>query len=214
MKKRIVIYRVMLFIVFLSIFTLVQGEEDIKLLKPSSKGESSLIEALKERQSSRSYSSKMLTDQHISDLFWAAFGINRSSGKRTAPSYGNIQEIDIYVILEKGVYLYNPKLHTLDFINNKDLRTVAWVQEYVHSAPVNLIYVADNRKVKDVGIEMVYADTGYISQNVFLFSTSVGLSTAVRANIDKGRLAREMELKNYQQIILGQAVGYPKGKWF
>ncbi len=210
MKKRMAVYRVILFIVFLSIFTLVQGKEDIKLLKPSSKGESSLMEALKERESSRSYSSKMLTAQHMSDLLWAAFGINRSSGKRTAPSYGNIQEIDIYVIMEKGVYLYNPKQHSLEFISKKDLRTVAGVQEYVHTAPVNLIYVADYRKVNDIGTEMVYADTGYISQNVFLFSASVGLATAVRANIDKGRLAREMELKDYQQIILGQTVGYPK----
>jgi len=210
MKRRMVISKIILFTVFLSIFTLIQGEENIKLLKPTSKGESSLMEALKERKSSRSYSSKMLTDQHISDLLWAAFGINRSSGKRTAPSYGNIQEIDIYVIMEKGVYLYNPKLHSLDFIRKKDLRTIAGVQEYVHSAPVNLIYVADYTKVNDIGTEMIYADTGYISQNVFLFSASVGLSTAVRANIDKGRLAKEMELKNYQQIILGQAVGYPK----
>ena len=198
----------------LSILVLAQEGKNIKLLKPTLKGGKPFMEVVKERKSSRSYSSKMLTDQMLSDLLWAAFGINRSSGKRTAPSYRNVQEIDIYVIMEKGLYIYNAKKHSLDFIHGRDLRTIAGKQKYVRTAPVNLIYVADYAKHKGLGIEILYADTGYISQNVYLFCASAGLSTAVRAYIDKERLSKEMGLGSGQKIILGQAVGYPKLREF
>ncbi len=201
-------------ILFLSTFVFSNEGKDIKLPKPTLKGGKPLMKVLKERKSSRSYSSKMLTDQMLSDLLWAAFGINRLSGKRTAPSAANNQEIYIYVILEKGLYIYNPQKHRLDFIHGRDLRALAGIQEYVHTAPVNLIYVADYSKLKglDKETQALYsiADTGYISQNVYLFSASAGLSTAARALIDKTKLAEEMELVDDQKIILGQAVGYPK----
>ena len=196
--------------IFLFTFTFAQDSKDFELLKPQTGCCLPIIEALKKIYSSRSYSSKMLEPQILSNLLWAAFGINRSSGKRTAPSYRNLQEIDVYLIMEKGVYLYNPKLHSLDFISKKDLRTIAGVQEYVQTAPINLIYVADKKRSQDLAKEFLYADTGYISQNVYLFCASEGLSTSVRAYIDKNTLAKEMNLESSQEIILGQTVGYPK----
>lgn len=208
MKKAVFIFKLLLLSLSISIFVLAQEGENIKLLKPTLKGGKPFMEVLKERKSSRSYSSKMLTDQMLSDLLWAAFGANRLSGKRTAPSYNDAQEIDIYVILEKGLYIYNAKKHRLDFIHGRDLRTAAGVQEYVQMAPVNLIYVADYTK-QNLDREIFYADTGYISQNVYLFCASAGLSTAVRAAVNREKLSEEMGLRNDQKITLGQAVGYP-----
>lgn len=205
--------RIVFLTAFLSYFLLAQAEQNIELLKPILKGGKPFMEVLKERKSARSYSSKTLTNQELSNLLWAAYGINRLSGKRTAPSYNNAQEIDIYVILEGGVYVYNAKKHRLDFINGKDLRSLAGVQEYVETAPINLIYVADYEK-QNLGREVWYADTGFISQNVYLFCSSFNLSTSIRAAIDRERLSKEMGLRSNQEIILGQAVGYPRLKIF
>jgi SagB-type dehydrogenase family enzyme len=153
----------------------------------------------------------------LAGLLWAACGINRpESGKRTAPSAVNRQEIDIYVAAANGLYLYDAKSNTLKPILADDIRSLTGRQAFVKDAPINLVYVSDYAKF-DKGTEeekLVYsaADTGFISENVYLYCASEGLATVVRAAIDKPALGKAMKLRPEQKIILAQTVGYPKKK--
>ncbi|MDH7599607.1 MAG: SagB/ThcOx family dehydrogenase, partial [Sedimentisphaerales bacterium] len=128
---------------------------------------------------------------------------------RTAPSAMNRQEIDIYVALQEGLYLYNAKEHRLDPVVKQDLRAATGNQPFVGQAPVNLIYVADMAKLGRPDEPTAYADTGFISQNVYLFCASEGLATVVRGMVPKESLAKAMNLRPDQKITLAQTVGYP-----
>jgi SagB-type dehydrogenase family enzyme len=205
-------------IVSLISFALPLSAEELKQIKlsaPQLNSGKSLMQALKDRQSTRSFSLKQISIDVLSNLLWAANGINRDrTGKRTAPSAMNWQEIDIYVATTEGLYLYNPKEHALKLILNKDIRSLTGIQPFVRDAPVNLIYVADLSKTGNTTAEekilFASADTGFISQNVYLYCASAGLATVVRGSIDKDALAKAMNLRDNQKIILAQTVGYPK----
>jgi len=215
-KNSIVIVRLVLTAFFICpLLTFAQDLEPIQLLKPQMDGGKPLMQVLQERHSTREYSSEELHLQTLSDLLWAAFGINRAeSGKRTAPSARNMQEIDIYVALAKGLYLYDAKTHTLLPVLGKDIRALTGKQEYVGGAPLNLVYVADYAKMGDRPEEdkIFYsaANTGFISQNVYLYCASAGLGTVVRGLVDKPALAKEMNLRADQKVVLAQTVGFPK----
>jgi SagB-type dehydrogenase family enzyme len=188
--------------------------KDITLPKPRMEGGKPLIQALKERQSARVFSTKKLPVQVLSDLLWAAFGINRlDSGKRTAPSARNWQEVDVYAIMEGGAYLYDAKANILRGVAKGDLRKLTGTQDCVSTAPLNLVYVADMAKMKGASPEdqALYsgADVGFISQNVYLFSASGGLATVVRGSVERGTLAKALNLSDQKRIILAQTVGYP-----
>jgi len=179
------------------------------------------MQSLKERKTSRSFSTRKLPIEVLSNLMWAACGINRpDSGKRTAPSAVNWQEIDVYVAMEKGLYVYDVKAHSLQPVLKKDLRknTTTFLQpsrSSVAGAPLQLIYVADYSKMSFVANDedkKLYsaADTGFIAQNVYLYCASEGLATVVRGMVDKDDLSKDMKLLDNQKIILVQAVGYPQ----
>jgi SagB-type dehydrogenase family enzyme len=183
------------------------------------KGGKSLMQSLQERKTSRSFSTKKLPLEVLSNLMWAACGINRpDSGKRTAPTARNWEEIDVYVAMEDGLYLYNVKAHVLEPVLKNDLRknTTVFLQpsrSSVAHAPLQLIYVADYAKMSfDTNDEdkkyYSFADTGFIAQNVYLYCASEGLATGVRGMIDREALAKDMKLRDKQKIILVQAVGY------
>ena len=182
---------------------------------PQTDGGKPLMQVLKTRQSAREFSDRMLSPQVLSNLLWAAAGINRPDGRRTAPTASNRQEIDIYVITADGLYLYEPKGHKLIGLLSDDLRALAGTQDYVKTAPVNLVYVADFAKygaqmAEENKLTYSGADTGFVSQNVYLFCASEGLATVVRAGIDRAALSKAMRLRPEQRIILEQPVGYPK----
>jgi SagB-type dehydrogenase family enzyme len=186
----------------------------IQLPNPQKEGGKPLMSALNDRMSIRTFSGEKFPMQTLSNLLWAAFGINRTDGRRTAPSAKNWQETDIYVATADGVYLYDAKKNTLDTIATKDIRATTGIQAFVKDASVNLIYVANYSKII-AGDEydkqiLVGADAGLISENVYLFCASEGLATVVRANIDRDALAKELKLKPEQKIILAQSVGHPK----
>lgn len=186
---------------------------DVSLPAPRTDGGKPLMQALKDRQSSRDFSNKKLSAQVLSDLLWAAFGINRpDSGKRTAPSARNWQEIEIYVIMEEGAYLYDPHANRLRGVVRGDLRKLAGTQDFVAMAPLNLVYVADAARMKDASAEdqALYsgADTGFIGQNVYLFCASEGLATVVRGSVDRKALAVALKLPDHKRITLAQTVGY------
>ena len=204
--------------IILPIFTAIPFAEDLKpiqLMTPQVDGGKPLMKVLKDRSSSRSFSKEKLSTQMLSNLLWAAFGINRpDTGHRTAPSARNWQEIDIYVAMAEGLYLYDAKNHMLQPVLSGDIRVMAGTQDFVKDAPVNLIYVANFSKMgnanKDDKVIYSAADTGFISQNVYLFCSSEGLATVVRGSIDREALAKAMKLSPDQKIIIAQTLGYPK----
>jgi nitroreductase len=174
-----------------------------------------LMQVLKQRQTSRSFDSKPLPRQELSNLLWAAAGINRpDSGKRTAPSAMNWQEVDVYVALPDALYLYEPKTYTLVPVAGQDLREATGKQAFVKDAPVNLVYVVDSARMKSASEDdkRLYsgADVGFMAQNVYLYCASQGLATVVRGSIDRTALSQSMKLRSDQKIILAQTVGYPK----
>ena len=186
----------------------------IPLPKPQMEGGKPLMRALKDRQTSRSFSSEKLSEQALSNLLWAADGVNRPDGKRTAPSAVNWQEVDVYVAMADGLYLYDANANALRPVLEKDIRATTGKQPFVKDAPVSLVFVADYAKMGDISDadKAMYsaADTGFISQNVYLFCASEGLATGVRGMIPREELAQAMKLRPDQKIVLAQGVGYPK----
>jgi len=185
----------------------------IQLPSPQKEGGKPLMSALNDRKTERTFSDQKLSMQTLSNLLWAAFGINRPDGRRTAPSAKNWQETDIYVATPDGVYLYDAKKNALDTVLTKDIRAMTGTQTYVKDAAVNLVYVSDYAKTDEGGVDkqlLIGADVGLIAENVYLFCASEGLATVVRASIDRDALAKELKLRPEQKIILSQSVGYPQ----
>ncbi|MGA3328367.1 MAG: SagB/ThcOx family dehydrogenase [Terriglobia bacterium] len=206
---------VFLVLFFCPALTLGQELKPLNLPLPQTSGGMPLMQALKNRQSTREFSSEKLPPQMLANLLWAAFGINRpDTGKRTAPSAMNWQEIDVYVATAQGLYVYDAKGNKLDPILAEDVRGAAGVQPFVKDAPVNLVYVADFAKTGKSSIEdrnfYSGADVGFIAQNVYLFCASERLAVVVRGSVDRGALAKLMKLRPDQKILLAQTVGYPK----
>ena len=186
----------------------------IALPPPAQRGGIPLMEALKRRHSTREFSSRELPEAVLSNLLWAAFGINRpQSHKRTAPSAHDWEEMDVYVAMARGLYVYDAGGHALKHVMSQDLRAQTGVQPYVGSAAVNLVYVADLSRMSEATPEdkQWYSgpDAGFIAQNVYLFCASEGLATVVRGLVDRPALSKAMGLGPEQQIILAQSVGYP-----
>ena len=195
---------------------LAQETKAIKLPPPEMAGGMPLMQALKARHSTREFGSKPLPPQVLSNLLWAASGVNRpESGQRTAPSAHDWREVDVYVTTADGAYRYDPPTHTLIKVVAGDIRPLAGVQDFVATAPLNLVYVADLDRMSGASAEdkAFYSatDAGFIAQNVYLFCASSGLAVVVRGLVDRDALAAALGLTKHQRIILAQSVGYPAG---
>jgi nitroreductase len=193
--------------------------QNIALPAPDRTGGKPLMQALNERQSIRTFTKDSLTQQQLSDLLWAGWGINRADQKkRTAPSSRNVQEMDVYVALPGGLYLYDAESNILKQINGKDLRKFCGTQAFVAEAALNLVYVADMGKlgkkegdvIKESDLLASWANTAFIAQNVYLYCASENLGCVIRSSVPKDKLAPEMGLRSNQVIILSQTVGVPK----
>lgn len=187
----------------------------IELPPARSQGGKPLLEALRLRRSTRDYAARPLSPQVLSDLLWAAFGINRpASGDRTAPYWRHVMVIDVYAAMADGVWLYEPKAHALLPYMNGDIRADTGLQDFVGKAPLDLVYVAHGERMTDVSAEdrRLYAsvDTGFIGQNVYLFCASEGLATVFRGAVDYPKLARTLNLPDQQFVTFAQTVGYPR----
>jgi len=173
-----------------------------------------LMDALAQRRSGREFAADALPLPLLSGLVWAAWGVNRPDGNRTAPSAIDCQEIDLYVTLPAGAYLYDAAAHALQLVAARDVRRVTGYQDFVDEAPLDLVYVADHARMKlvPVGQRERYASVaaGAIAQNVYLFAASAGLSTVLRAWIDRAAIADALGLTHDQQVLLSQTVGFPK----
>jgi len=187
----------------------------IALRAPEKRGGLPLMEALSKRQSSRDFAHDALPLALLSSLLWAAFGINRHSGKRTAPTAINAQEIDVFVALPTGAYRYDAAAHELQLVAGADVRRVTGYQDFVDEAPLDLVFVADQARMGlvPVGQRSAFAHVaaGAIAQNGYLFCASNGLATVIRAWIDRDAIANALGLTHDQQVLLSQTVGYPKG---
>lgn len=173
-----------------------------------------ILKTIKARGSQRAFTKQKLTHQTLAEILWSAYGINRpESGKRTAPSSNNKQEIDIYAVMKKGTFLYNAHKHSLIKVSDKDLRALTGKQEFPAHAQLNIVYVLDysrtptspRKRAKEVGAVAV----GAIAQNVYLYCAAEGLGTVFRGWIDKEALAKAMNLGEHQYIVGAQSVGYP-----
>jgi len=195
--------------------TLPQALQPLTLPHARSGGGMPLTQALKLRRSTREYSDRALTMQVFSDLLWAAFGINRPSGDRTAPYWRHVMVIDVYVVMADGVWLYEPKAHTLLPHLKDDVRAQTGLQDFVAGAPLNLVYVAHGERMTDVSAEerRLYAsvDAAFIGQNVYLYCASEGLATVFRGAVDQAKLARVLKLSDMQFVTFAQTVGYARG---
>jgi len=179
---------------------------------PASAGADTLMEAFQNRRSANGFATQALPPQTLLELLWAAWGINRpESGKRTAPSAMNSQEIDIYVLLAEGVYVYDAKGNQLTPVLNQDLRARA-TTGFLRDAPVQLLFVADHARLRSGSQAQkdVYSavHSGFIGQNVYLYCASKGLATRFYASIDRAALKASLKLRAEQSIVFAQAVGY------
>jgi len=200
---------------FLQMGLYAQNLKDITLPEPVKTGGMPLMEALNLRQTKRAFSDKELSLQEVSNLLWAAFGINRpEDGKRTAPSAINAQEIDIYVSLKSGIYVYLPKENILKAVAAGDFRKNMGRQAFVGEAALVLIYVADYSKMSsrlNDERKAFYAatDTGFISQNVYLFAASENMATVVIGAFVDADVRNVIPLEEHQKVVLTQAIGFP-----
>jgi SagB-type dehydrogenase family enzyme len=203
-----------LFFSFLLVGFLNSNAQNIQLPQPRKTGGMPLMEALNQRSTARSFQTKELTQQQLSDLLWAAFGINRADGKRTAPSARNFQETDLYVLLKSGVYTYDAKANQLVFVSNEDVRALSGTQDFIKDAPVHIVLVADLSRISgnknEEKLNTANIDAGYISQNIYLWCASEGLGTGARGLVNRTELAPKLKLKDNQQIIVAHCVGYKK----
>ncbi len=186
----------------------------ITLPQAEKQGGLALMEALAKRHSARDFVRDALPLPLLSGLLWAAYGMNRADGGRTAPSALNAQEIDVFVVLPTGAYLYDAGANALRLVAASDVRRVTGYQDFVDEAPMDLVYVADHARMRLVPAgqreSYAYAAAGAIAQNVYLFAASTGLATVIRAWIDRAAIADALGLTHDQQVLLSQTVGYPK----
>lgn len=189
---------------------------EIKLTKPDLQVRGELMNALKNRCSVRTFDTKALDLETLSDLLWAANGINRDeSAKRTAPSAVNAQDILIYVCMEQGAFIYNHEAHSLQQVSTQDLRKeIAHTQEFAQEAPISLVLVSDLSRFpfdnKEKALQLGCMDAGYVSQNIYLYCTIANLATVARGTMNTDALKEALNLNENQVPLLNHPVGYNK----
>lgn len=193
----------------------VMAQDVTKLPEPDKNVPMTLYQALQQRKSVREYSATDIDDMKLSQLLWAAVGINRPDGHLTAPTAINAQDITVYVCRKDGAWLYEAKDNVLRKVSDSDLRkTVAAGQLFAADAPVSLVIVTDNAKFRGGSTNgptiSGAIDAGYVSQNIDLACEALGLVTVPRATMDKETLKKELKLSDSQVPILNHPVGYKK----
>jgi nitroreductase len=191
-----------------------QALKSVELPAPRREGGLPLLAALNLRHSTREYAERPIGPQTLSEILWAAFGVNRLSGDRTAPYWRHVMVMDIYAATADGVWLYDPKNHALMPHLQRDIRAETGMQDFVGAAPLNLIYIAHGERMTDISTEerRLYAsvDAGFIGQNVYLYCASEGLGTVFRGAVDTKKLGRTLNLPDGQFVTFAQTIGYPR----
>jgi nitroreductase len=188
--------------------------DTVVLPSPAFPAGASLEDALKQRRSERVFRNEALPLETVATLLWAGCGLNRpASGHRTSPSAHNWQEISVYAVMAEGAYRYDPAGHRLLLVDAQDLRHLTGLQDFVGAAPLNLMYVADFARMRDCPAQersfFAGADAAFVAQNILLCCAGAGLSTVVRALIDRRALAAALRLSQTERIALAQTIGLP-----
>lgn len=196
----------------------------IKLPDPQKHLDFPLMKALERRRTVRKWKDIPLSEQELSNLLWAACGVTREKygkvkSKRTAPSACNSQEIRVYVISEDGVFLYDEENHRLIKTVPRDIRGEIGTQKMMKFAPLGLAFVADLSRMKSPFVRSkeaqrfcAWVDTGYVSQNVYLYCAAAGLGTVVLSLVNRDRLHQLMNLQEHEKIVLTQVVGHQEDR--
>lgn len=203
--------KIILFVLALTWMGSMQAQEVISLPQPEvNKLSMTLGDALGQRRSERKYSDREISQQTLSTLLWAACGVSDAkTGKITAPSAVNMQDVKIYVCSKSGVCLYNAKANTLMKVSDKDLReAIAGRQAFAKAAPVSLILVSTKDSDRAPNDKFGAMDAGYVSQNIYLACTALGLKTVARATMDFDVLKRELNLADTSYLELNHPIGY------
>lgn len=191
-----------------------QGLQVIKLNAPDKTRGTAVMKALNDRQSVREYAPESLKPQDLSDLLWAANGINRPDGRRTAPSARNLQVVEMFVIFPEGAYHYDHREHALNPVAAGDFRgAVAGPQDFAKDAPLSIVLVADMTKYGNMSEDsklMAAVDIGVVSQNISLACAGLGLATVPRGLMDHAALKVALKLTDNHLILINHPVGYPK----
>lgn len=212
--------RAALIVLFVSLTTAIAPAADnIRLPKPESKSGAPILQLLEERKSTKAYTSAPLTELQLGELLWAADGINRDKGGRTAPSALSSYPVEIYVVLTNATWLYLPEKHELAPVASGDQRKASGGQDYSRAAPLNLVYVANLEKFAKPGtkpagqtndlLQWAALEAGCISQNVALYCASQKLGSVIRVSVPKADFAKMAGLKDTQIVLAGQTVGHP-----
>jgi len=213
MKKFFLLLPLFLF----SVAVFAQKPADIKLINPDKTGGKPIMKALADRHSDREFDSKELSLQDLSDLLWAANGVNRTDGKRTAPSALNKQDVDVYVLTKAAAYVYDASVHVLKGNAKGDHRALisgARGNQPASTPPIGLVLVSDISKfgsnVGERAFQMGALDAGIVSQNINLFCSGKGFSTVPRMSMDNEGLKKILNLSDTQIPMLNNPVGHPK----
>ena len=189
--------------------------DTIKLLTPDTIGGMPLMQALQHRKTDREFNKKNLSLKHLSEVLWAANGLNRPDGKRTVPSAMALYPLQTYAVMANGIYLYNPVLNQLEPVVKGDYREITGLQSFVNDAPLNLLYIADFKKYdgtkkvpEEDRVSKASLDAGHCSENVYLYCASEGMKTVVRAGAQDDELYKVLKLNSKFKFILAQTVGY------
>lgn len=189
--------------------------DTIKLQTPDKQGGKPLMSVLKNRKSDREFTAENLSVKHLSEILWAANGKNRENGKRTVPSAMALYPIQVYAVMANGIYFYNPHKHVLEPVVKGDFRKLAGLQDYVYTAPLNIVYIADYKAYEgkrpiepEKRLWLASIDAGHCSQNVYLYCASEGLKCVVRAGAKEKELLETLGLDSKHQFIVAQTVGY------
>ena len=211
MFKIIIMKKIVLTIAAIVIVAGVYAQEKIQLPQPDKTGGMPLMEALNKRATDRGpFNGQALSPQQMSDLLWAAWGVNRPDGKRTAPSANNSQEIELYIFTAEGAYRYDAAEHVLYWVKKGDFRKEVVTRDF-GSTSVDIFFVADLSKrggSEEQKQLMSAMDAGYISQNIYLYCASEGLGTVVYAgSLSREKVAGHLGLKENHWVVGGQSVG-------
>ena len=184
------------------------ADDVISLPTANLKNSPSLKFTLEKRRTSRTFSSKALSELEISNLLWAAYGINRpASGKRTIPAARGIYAVEMYVALQDGVYKHNPGDNSLKKISDKDMRGESDGRKMGAQAPLVLVMVADNSAFSGKGSLYIAVEAGAIMQNVYLYCAGYGYNTVVCGSFNAENWKKELKLPENKSVILTQVVG-------
>ena len=176
--------------------------QEIKLPAPQTEGGMPLLNAVAARKTTREFSTRPIDVQTLSEILWTAWGLTHD-GKHSIPTSQNKQNLKVYVLQADGVWLYNPKKNTIENISKKDVRSILNTQAFVKDAPLHLAFVGSDKKNSPM-----HAGSAY--QNVGLYCASKGLNNVVRGYFDHPALGKELNLKDNEEVIVTQAVGWSK----